>query len=447
MSVRLAAKSEVCAVSNNPLELLKSANPTDRKKGIKLVAQMGNEKALRVLMKIYKEDEDPEVSAYAKKGAEFVAKKIREAESEPEPEPAPPPPPAKPEPAADDDDDEEEGEATEVEVSNADMKRAQGYMDEALSHQMNGDREKAITALAKALRYNPNLERDPYFNNIAGAAVGVGALEAINILKNEEKRKSAIDADRKQKSSTSSYEHLNTAQSHTWGKSAIDIVLLGIILFVGPLLMIMVADYSATTKAETLAFQINNQGRVDDEGEPLADPIAEEKLPRQIMAQQTAQAFSEAFSTGIGAMLGITTVLTVLPALLIFGLVTHPVAQRLMNGNGTSGYLIHNLLSAYTSPTLIIFVLLAVIMILTFNVGIPVPIGFAIMGGIVGLGTLVISLRAIGGIAKTYEMSFVKAFITAIIANIPASIVQGIVIGIGSAVLGAFVASISGMLS
>ena len=55
-----------------------------------------------------------------------------------------------------------------AQISERDRERARQIVDSALSYQIDGDNERALKELGKAVNLDPNLERDPFFKSVLG---------------------------------------------------------------------------------------------------------------------------------------------------------------------------------------------------------------------------------------------------------------------------------------
>jgi len=70
------------------LQLMESANPQDRKKAIRMLAQVGGKESLRYLGLMYKQDDDPEVKDLAIQAGKLIKKQETEAAVASTPAPA-----------------------------------------------------------------------------------------------------------------------------------------------------------------------------------------------------------------------------------------------------------------------------------------------------------------------------------------------------------------------
>ncbi|MEO0565739.1 MAG: hypothetical protein AAF125_26765, partial [Chloroflexota bacterium] len=343
-------------MSTNPAELLRSSNPQERMQGIRIVAKMQNEKALRVLVKLYKEDPDEQVREFARRGAAFVANKLQEGDVPADEAPAEPEP--EPEPAYDP---LENWEPVEVEPK--DEKRARSYIDEAMDHQMGDRSEKAIAALTKALTANPNLRTDNYFLSIAGATLGMDERDAVRTLLSADKRKNLLAEGEQAKLNAATADHMAEAEKHTWNTLTVDIAIFAAILFLGGLLSLLVVDYGAGVQVNNLESRLN--GTIDTEtGAVITPPLDPVENPETFASLQESLAIATGIQSGLnaGIAFGVAFLLAagMLPSVLLLGFIVHPISMRLLNGQGTALYGVFNLLNAYNIPLVVMFALLIV---------------------------------------------------------------------------------------
>ncbi len=402
--------------------------------GIRVVAGMRNEKALRVLMKIYKQDPDEEVRQLAKKGASVVAERLRELKAAQEAEEAA----AYEDPLA----------VEDVEVSERDERRAKEYLNEAMDHQMVEDREKAMTALKKALDANPNLAKDNYFQSVAGTVMDEEDSEdAVRALVRDDKRKNVAQEDRKRKVDAEIADHMATAEKFTWASLMIDIALFSLVMFLGGLLSVMVIDFSAEQRINQLTATL--EGTTTSDGEVVPpdldpnNPDDAEAIIRTETNREVAIVVMEVMNVGLGALFGVTLLFMTLPALISYGLVMNPVATRLFDGNGTATYAIHNLLNVYITPSLVAFAVVIVVALLVFFVGVPLGVGLIMIGGILGVISLVVTIRMLLAISKTYKFGLGPAILTAIVASIPANIIMAVIGAVFGVLLGGALAALN----
>jgi len=418
----------------NPTVYLKSLDPEKRKQGIRAVANMGTEKSLRVLVKIYREDPDEAVREMARRGAVYVSKKLKQ---EPPSDEAVDGDEATE--AAEDMPEEPEEEPFElddyepVEVSDANIARAKQYIDEALSHQMNDAKPKAIQALGKALQTNPNLRTDNYFQSVASSVMEMEPAAAIATLLSADRRRNVVASQREQALSEEAAEHLATAQKHTWGTLILDIAIFSTIIFAGCLIAVLVIDYTAGIRVSSIEAKL---------AAGVEDPVEASRLQEQ---QLVASAVAEAVNPLAGAGLGVGMLLALLPSLIVFGVVLQPVATRMFDGSGTAPYALFKLLGIYNFPMIGFFIAVALAALLVFIVGAPPLAGVVVVGGAFGLVSLLVTIRTWSAVGQAYNFGFVKGFLASLVAGIPANIILSIVLTVLSVLFGAVFAAFASM--
>ncbi|MFZ4814194.1 MAG: HEAT repeat domain-containing protein [Phototrophicaceae bacterium] len=394
-------------MSSDPAVLLKSLNPDDRKAAVKTIAQMQSDRALRVLVRIAKEDKDESVREFARKGAAYVQKHLQAqgvdvaailAGNAAAPAPAPVLQIAEL---------EEEEEPAPIVVSERDKRRATEYINSALGYGDN--REKAMAALTKALQANPTLATDSYFSSVASSVTGLPNAEAVSALRDDSQRKGIVQAERQQKVQNIQQSHLNTARSHNLVSVAIDLGTLSLLLFLGTFLVMFAFGQSARARTPVLLEQIALAPVSYEEG---SDELAE-ALDYFSARLAAFTVFPEVFSLLNAGLVAVGLWLGTVLALLAFCGVVHLVASRMMGGIGTYFYQLHQVCGAYTLPLLIIYLLIVVIMLVIFYLDLSLVIGGFIIGGIISLGSLVITFRVIGRVGKAYNFGFIQALISA----------------------------------
>ena len=420
-------------MSTNPAELLRSNNPKDRAQGIKIVAKMQDERALRILWQMAEADDDPRVRDYAQKGARYVAAKMEEHGEDPNAvlatlapaadAPPPAPPPFQP-----------------VEVSEKAENRAQHYVSEALDHNFNDDREKALKALTKALKTNPNLQLDEYFLSVASSVTNLENAEALAAITSDQRRQGLVNADVQAKQEQSVSEHMNTAKGFTWTSLGLDVGILSAIAFLGMFFTILTIGYSANVFVDSA--EAENNTKIEEAGG--RSQLGEEALEEVDRVEAQIEAVREllgVFGLGLGAVMGLTVLLSVLTTVLMLGLVGHFIALAL-GGHGTIPYLMHNIVSAYQTPLLMLFGWMILATFLLF-VGRFISVWF---GGLVAVGAVLITLamgfRASGGFRKAYQLNLMKGQVAYFVAGIPAVLATAGVVFILYALLTPFYAGL-----
>lgn len=410
-------------MSDDPLVLLKSANAVDRKRGVKLVAQMQNETALKVLMRVYKQDQDESVRELAKKGAQYVGKKLKEHEAEVAAAAAPPVEAAAlVEEEKDDYDDYVEVNLEEIEVSEKEEHRAKKQIEAALSLQMAGDKTKAMKALAKALTINPHLRKDNYFISVATSVTGLDSDEAIRALSSDRGRKRLENREREGQQQASAAEHRAKAESFTWSSASLDIGFFSMIIIIGTLLAVMVLPFAAEQRVNSIENQLNPPPVEEDEEPPI--PLEPEERAQLIATQGVAEQIAGTVTFVSALILAGILWGSLLISALLFAVSAHFVAMRMLKGNGTLPYMVVNLMGAYNFPLISLYILIIIMWVL-YMVGVSFGAMFIGVMGAIGIVSFVIALRTLGSINKTYQFSMGKGLITAMLASIPYNIVMG----------------------
>jgi hypothetical protein len=161
---------------------------TERIQAIKQLARLKNREALRHLAEVARTDRDPEVRELARKAGIYIKQNTPET------------PPARPDdqttrsksgvrasavsvlPDEDEQADEPSPMLSEIPVTQADITRAQGYLDQAMGMSVRGNNERARELIQRALAANPRLMYDSYTMSLASNITGLPADEAIKRL-------------------------------------------------------------------------------------------------------------------------------------------------------------------------------------------------------------------------------------------------------------------------
>ncbi|MEM6282368.1 MAG: HEAT repeat domain-containing protein [Chloroflexota bacterium] len=404
-------------MSTDPAKLIRSSNPKDRANGIKLVARRKDERALRILMQLSQNDEDPNVRQFARKGAAYVAKKLEEAGklddiadaaivAEPEPEP------------------EEEAllPEGEVEVSERNIERASSYVSAAFDQNMNEQKDKAIQSLSKAMQLNPNLRFDGYFTSVATSVTGLPAEEAFMTLYSDKKRKGALDKVKQGKMSASAAEHMQEAEKHTWGSLTLDLGIIGAVAFLGMLFAVLMLPFAINSRINTfeseIAASIEEAG-----GESELTPEASATIDTTRDNIELLREILGFIGLPLAGIMAVASLLGIVPGLVAFGATGHAIASA-MGREGTMPYMIYNLVNAYRMPLFLIYALMILLPILIFIAGLPPR--FALIGVtfILVIVILFLSFRVNSGIRQSYfGMNPIQASLVYFIAGIPYSLI------------------------
>ena len=169
---------------------LQSENPEARRKAIHAMVRSGDPHALEVLKGVYENDPDPAVRTYAQKAARHIWETTRKQKSTS----TPPQTPRIRSPLSSNADptshaaQEQRPTRAAREVTKADTLSAQLHFNRAVSLHMNGETEKALKALTKAIDLNPELGNQKFPANLAGELTGLPTAEAVRMLSDKSLR-------------------------------------------------------------------------------------------------------------------------------------------------------------------------------------------------------------------------------------------------------------------
>jgi hypothetical protein len=148
-------------IDTRTMDLVRSDDPEDVKRGIKMLARSGDPEALDILREVYRRHEDEEIRDLTIKAGRFLKKNL----------PAGGPAPF----TTEGKEDQPAGPIVHVPVpvSEAAERRAAMYIERAIDFDVKHDKEKAQDALRKALKANPNLVEDATFMALAHDLTGM----------------------------------------------------------------------------------------------------------------------------------------------------------------------------------------------------------------------------------------------------------------------------------
>jgi len=390
------------------LQLIESADPLDRKKAVQMLAKMGGPEAIRYLGIIYKQDHDAEVKDLAVQAGKYIKRQQAK-------EVAPAPTSAAPF-IEDDEEDEPQPEVDDVYepvvVPEGKQTQAKGMMDRALDLSMHGEKDKAIEAMSKAFKVNPNLRLDSYYMGIAMDVMGLDKNATTRLLTDDPKS-------RKQKNKLKN-DGSGGTEDVTWETALIDLTLYYVII-AGIAIVGMVLIVQAFTN-----------------GFAAMSTSCEGCTPQQIR-NLTSMVQSFRSLTGVGVLASVLYGLIVaavnIVMLLIYYVFMHVVATMLLGGDGTYRGLIHR----GSLPLIVSYGVTGVIGLITIYVSVrelfnpetirqmsETTVGMIstsnTLMSILGLVSMVASIGGsiwfIGRVAQNYDFSWSRGCWTSIIANV-----------------------------
>lgn len=376
---------------------LKSENPKERYQAIKQIARTKDSAMVPVLAKIAQDDPDEQVRKVAAKAQHY----IENDGSLP--------------PAA-----EADSAPASRSVSPDQEARAMEYTNEALGYQMKGERNKAIKALGKAIKLNPNLRRDNFFVSVLDSTTGLSGEESYAMLHNESELKNIQVTEKQLKKEKRAQDHQENVNKANWTTVGLDFAIYTCILIAGTILVVLLLGQSAD--GVITGYQASVQAYRDEVASGVRDAVPPVPVDPEFWDQ--AQALRAiGFSTAIiaGLVVGIASLISLVVQLVF----THLAARYLFNGDGTFRFLVYKVVSTYNSNLPVVFAIAILGIILTYSAG-SNTIG-TIFGGILGLFSLKLTFQTLGKVGETYDFGMAKGCMSVIAGGIIVSIITFVV--------------------
>lgn len=363
---------------------LKSSNPKQRYQAIKTIARAKDESMLSLLSRIAHDDPDEQVREVAAKAERYIK---NDGSS----------------PAA---------QAAEPEADSSHSKtkeRAAGYVSDALTFQSNGQRDKALKALSKAVEIHPRIINDHFFVSVLDSTTGSHGEESLAMLQRTEIKKVRVSEQQLEREKRAK-SHSDKTSRITWVTSVIDLMIYTCILVAGTMLAILVLGQSADGVITGYNAAVDNYSvatNAGDKNAKLPDPVdpviwAQAEALRSIGLPTAAVA---------GGIVGIASVVGILVQLGI----THVVARFVFKGQGTLPYLIYKVVSTYNAHLTIMFAIAIVGIIVTFSTGSPIVLTIA--GGLISLISLKLSFQTLKKVAEAYNFGFLQGCLSVTISG------------------------------
>lgn len=302
----------------------------------------------------------------------------------------------------------------DYEVSREDRERARSYLDSALTLNMRGDNARAMKSLAAALKYNPNLINDAYFNSIVATVTGLEGDGAIQMVLDSNQRQNFVRTQQEKKKNERVSRHLDEAQRSTWESVLFELILYALIVVVGSVLMILVAVETAN------AFGANIAG----------EAIWLEATTPDIVALRGALVPLMAIAAVVSALFGIA-------GLVIQLVFVHYAATLILGGVGTFRHLLGTVLAFFNRTLPFIFILSYVLLAFTFISG-GSPVVLCLFLPLMLLNFWV-AFKTVAKIGEAYDFGFVRGCGALLISGIFIGIINGIVAVLLSQVLASII--------
>ena len=308
-----------------------------------------------------------------------------------------------------------EAKTREPEISAKDQARAKAFLDAGIGYYMNGERERALKELSKAIAVNPKLERDPFFKNTLEDATGAMGEEALSMVRSSDQLKEVTVTERKLKQEKRQAEHQKDVQRSRWSSVLMDLAIYTFLSIVLTALGLGLSGQSAQGYLNTQAFLQQAFENGERDSAPETDPAFDE------YALQVATLLTIPLSVTIGVVTGLLSVVSLLINLLF----THLAAKFIFRGEATFPHLIYKVVSLYNTRLPVFYVILFVGIVLGFAMGSMVIAGIA--GAILSLYSLTLFFGTIGRIGETYDFGTAKGCLSFIAGSIIVSIIGFVV--------------------
>jgi len=247
-------------------------------------------------------------------------------------------------------------------VSDADVTRSKSYVDEALSHNMNGDNARALKALRKALELNPNIMDDGFFVSVAGAVTGDSGQAAINFILDQQQAKEFVKESKRQQKSVQTAMHLETAEKSRWSGVTLELIIFMLINVLGTVIMFIVFTESIANM-------------------PLDSDTLSPAQANELRTMVSSVTIMSSVLVGVVSAVGSAV------SLFIQGAAIHFVATMIFQGKGTMRYMLDKLFGLYNKRLPLLYALSIASVWITFGAGSP------IFTALLGFVTAIIGLR------------------------------------------------------
>lgn len=301
-------------------------------------------------------------------------------------------------------------------VSERDQERAKQLVDSALSYQIEGERDRALKELSKALEIDPNLENDAFFKSVLSEVTQGDDDAAMAVLEDRSKIEEITKSERKRKQEARAAEHEGEVERSNWSSAGMDLAIYTLILIFATMFLPIVASQAAQRYlVEQNAAWTKYQEAVAANDQSAQAPVLDQSF---IDMAQSLSLASPIVGVGMGIGAGIYGLISILITLAT----THLAARYLFGGVATFPHLIYKVVSFYNSRLPVFFGLLYITIILTFLLGgsFITVVGF----GAVGLYSLFLSLKIISRVGEAYDFGAAKGCMSLIAGSIIVGVIS-----------------------
>lgn len=411
------------AVSQNTtISQLKSPNPKTRFEAVKQAARARDESALRTLSIMAASDPDPQVRAAAAKAEQYIRQRAVVPAAGPAGN-------AHSAALAADDAAADKPKRKQREASEADIARARGYVETALTCQTNNERAKALKAMSRALELHPGIINDNYFRSVLDEITGLSGADSLALLtdSSEQRRIAATEAQLKKEKKAQG--HLGEVQKTTWASASMDLIIYTMILIFGGLILVIAFSQTAASIRPAWQEAQRTYNEALARGE-TARPPERPSEALEIADQITAMNIGLPHAIVFGLVLGVSGVIGVLLQLAA----THVVARFVFGGNGTLPYLIYRVVSFYNSrlPIVMFLLIVAVVALVSGTSGL-----YLALMGVLTIFSVYMSFTVLSRIGQAYDFGLVRgclawsigSVLLSVVMSLPMSLVMGAALG------------------
>ena len=342
------------------VRLLGSPDTDQRRQAIVALGRSKNPAALRPLAEVYRNEKNGELRELALKAGQFIKAQVTATPAPvvTPPEPAPAQTPAFVPPFTVEDLGEEPVQVAEAQeakparkASASSVLQAKAAAEEALTLSLRGEVNKAIKALKKAYKLQPDLLEDTYYMSMATTILKCDEAQVHAYLQDVSRAEVIIKSAAQEKTDAAVKSHIEETSNMPWLGVALDLVVFGLIMALGPIVLLLVTGQSLQAWATLLAEE---GGQMD---ETIADILA----------------VTQAMDVRSFVFLSVTLLVSGLVSVIVQCVAIHYSMTRFLGGKGTLRYLMYKIISYYNR------ILLTALVVLTLTVWLFVSNGIAIV--------------------------------------------------------------------
>gem|GEM_PF-785352 len=240
----------------------------------------------------------------------------------------------------------------EYTIDKEDRARARKNIDVALSMEEQGKNDKALKTLAAALKLDPNLINDGFFNSVASTITGKDGDEAVAVLISGEKRAEAMKSSQKDQKKKRADQHSEKVSGATSSGLLFELFVFFLVNGIGT----------------ALIFVISVQGLVNFATQLIESAAASDQFSSAADSLEQVQTLAQAFNAVIVVAVLLIFVFSGLGAVFVQffqAAIIHLVAG-LFGGRGRFVYQLTTVTAVYNKFLPFLFVLICVISTLVF---------------------------------------------------------------------------------